>query len=71
VHKVEVSRSTLSLIEYNERILQMIDCDKKNNDINHSDEDFIFNLIDEIDGKRIERHALGKSGFVVAIGPVQ
>ncbi len=36
-----------------------------------SSEEFQFSLVEEIDSKRIELHSLGKSGFNVAIGPLQ
>jgi hypothetical protein len=45
-----------------------VDCNLSSLD---AGDDFQFSLVDEIDKMRIELHALGKSGFNVAIGPIQ
>jgi hypothetical protein len=50
-------------------VLHLVDCNHTSLDA--SADDFQFSLVDEIDKKRIELHALGKSGFNVAIGPIQ
>lgn len=50
-------------------MLHLVDCNHTSLDA--SGDDFQFSLVDEIDKKRIELHALGKSGFNVAIGPIQ
>jgi hypothetical protein len=62
-----VSRSTLSVIEKDSQVLHLVDCNAQGS----SSEEFQFNLVDDIERKRIELHALGKSGFNVAIGPIQ
>jgi hypothetical protein len=49
-------------------VLHLVDC---NTGGGASADEFQFSLVDDIDKKRIELHALGKSGFTVAIGPVQ
>ena len=68
VASVGVSNSALAVIDNDTQVLHMVDC---NTETAIGSEDFEFNLVSEIDNKRIELIALGKSGFSVAIGPLQ
>ena len=63
---MQVSGSTLSVLEIYTQVLHLVDCNRA-----LESEEFQFSLIDDFEKKRIELHALGKSGFHVAIGPIQ